>query len=282
MSDRSRPWRLYPEGQSAQVLLKAADDARQRGDLIEAGNWYVHAARLGAPEARERLSALESPIAGLTETGDIDAKVLLAGILLITDSDIIRARSLFSEAADLGVPEAKREMGFMLINGIGGPKDPAQANSYLRSAVECGDSYAAYNLAVNYRKGDGVEPDPQEYLRLLRIAAEGGVPEACALLGDELSAADQDSEAFRWYLRAAISGHAPAMFVVGCWYRGGVGTPVNGVQAIRWFLSMLDRGNGDGIHQGLDLARYMTADQVREAGRLAGREADAELLLRHR
>ncbi|MCX4745889.1 sel1 repeat family protein [Kitasatospora sp. NBC_01287] len=189
---------------------------------------------------------------------------------------------LFSEAAALGVPEAMRGMGFMLTRGIGGSKDLVQANSYLGKAVEGGDSYAAHNLAVNYKKGDGVEPDRQEYLRLLRIAARAGVPEACALLGDELSAVDQDAEAFQWYLRAAASGHAPAMFVAGCWYRGGVGTSVDGVQAIRWFLSMLDRGNADGIHQAIDLARYMTADQVREAGRLAGREADAELLLRRR
>ncbi|WP_368666628.1 tetratricopeptide repeat protein [Kitasatospora sp. MBT63] len=199
--------------------------------------------------------------------------------MLIAGSDLSRARALFLEAAAQGVPEAKRGMGFMLNSGVGGPKDLAEANAYFQSAMEGGDSYAAYNLAVNVKVGAGAKPDLKKYMDLLRFAAREGLPEACALLGDELSAVDRDVEAFQWYLRAAKSGHAPAMFVVGCWYRGGIGTQVDGVQAIRWFLSMLDRGNADGIHQANDLARYMTADQVREGGRLAGREVEAELLI---
>ncbi|MCX4745890.1 hypothetical protein OG455_10185 [Kitasatospora sp. NBC_01287] len=69
MPDRSRPWRPYPEGQSAQSLVNAAEAARRRGDFVEEGNWLVHAARLGGGGARAQLLALAPLIEELAESG---------------------------------------------------------------------------------------------------------------------------------------------------------------------------------------------------------------------
>ncbi|MDX2677064.1 hypothetical protein [Streptomyces soliscabiei] len=46
----------------------------------------------------------------------------------------------------------------------------------------------------------------------LRVAAELGIPEACAVLGDQLARKGSDEESLAWYVKAAESGHAPAMF----------------------------------------------------------------------
>jgi hypothetical protein len=63
-------------------------------------------------------------------------------------------------------------------------------------------------------------------------------------------------------------------------FRDGIGTIADPIQAVRWFLSPLDRGNGDGIHEAIELASSMTIDQIREAGRLSGYSDEAELLIR--
>lgn len=201
-------------------------------------------------------------------------------MLLGAQADLSRAQRLFREASDAGIPEGKRGLAFMLMNGVGSPKDPTSANRLFMEAAEAGDGYSAYNLAVNYYNGVGVHRNAREFLRWLQRAANDGIPEACALLGDTLSAQHKDQEALECYVRAASSGHAPAMFVAGGMYRDGVGTEPDRVQAVRWFLTMLDRVNGDGVHEALQLAPSMSADEIREAGRLAGRPEDAELLIR--
>jgi hypothetical protein len=59
-----------------------------------------------------------------------------------------------------------------------------------------------------------------------------------------------------------------------------MGTEPDPVQAVRWFLGMLDRGNGDGVHDAIELAKHgMTDEQIRDAGRLATRPVEAEALI---
>ncbi|NVK80023.1 tetratricopeptide repeat protein [Streptomyces morookaense] len=229
---------------------------------------------------REKLVGLASRLEELLKCGDAEAKALLGGVLLDTGSDPARAARLFGEAAEAGVVEGKRGLGFMLNSGVAVHRDPVKANQLSLEAANSGDGYAAYNLAINYYNGHGVGRNVREFMRWLRCASERGIPEACALLGDKLSAQGHDEEALSWYVSAAESGHAPAMYVAGCWYRDGTGVDADPVQAVRWFLTMLDRGNADGIHEAIQLARGMTEAQVREAGRLARREADAVLLMR--
>jgi uncharacterized protein len=49
---------------------------------------------------------------------------------------------------------------------------------------------------------------------------------------------------------------------------------------MRWYFTMLDHGNGDGIHEAIELAKSgVPDDQIREAARLAGREADGEVTI---
>jgi TPR repeat protein len=107
------------------------------------------------------------------------------------------------------------------------------------------------------------------------------VRKAAALLGDRLAAVDRDTEALSWYVHAAQHGHIGSMFAAGCWYRDGMGTAPDPVQAVRWFLAMLDSGNGDGIHEAIRVAKQgMTDEQIRTAGQLSGRPAEADTLVR--
>ena len=273
-------WRKFPAGVPAVRLVEYGDISLSDGDVVGAGNWYIHAKRLGAAGVKGKLQALIPQLEQLVASGDSDAKALLAGVLLDAGNDLQGAAQLFREASDAGVAEGERGLGFMLTNGVGVPRDSAAANRLFLAAAQKGDGYAAYNLAINYYNADGVMRNAREFMRWLRQASECGIPEACALLGDSASSQNRLEEALHWYVRAAESGHVPAMREAASRFRDGVGAEPDPVQAVRWFLAMLDRGNGDGIHEAIQLARGMSVDQVREAGHRAGRENEAEILIR--
>ena len=102
-----------------------------------------------------------------------------------------------------------------------------------RPAADAGDDIAAFNLGVL----SGRSPHAVHWLRR---AAEAGITEAYPLLGDRLSDRDLDEEALQWYVRGAEAGDKGSMYAAACWYRDGFGGPVNLVQALRWYLAMLD------------------------------------------
>ncbi|GHG37056.1 tetratricopeptide repeat protein [Streptomyces zaomyceticus] len=273
-------WRTYPAGIPTPELLRLAEEALEQGDLIGAGNWYFHAKRRGTPEAKKEIRELLPKLEAAASLGDMEAKELVAAVLLDQGRDPQRAADLFGEVANLGSASAKRELGFMLMNGIGMPSDPERASNLFRSSAESGDGYAAFNLSVNYYNGIGVRRNFREFSHWLKKSAELGIPEACAVLADQLAERGNQTEALNWYVKAAESGHAAAMFAAGVRFRDGAGTDPDPVQAVRWFLSMLDRGNGDGIHEAIAMAPSMTRTQIIEAGRLARRESEAQSLLR--
>ncbi|MEU3466005.1 tetratricopeptide repeat protein [Streptomyces sp. NPDC006733] len=279
MGEDMLDWHSFPAGLPTAELIKNAEDAEARSDLISAGNWYFHAKRRGAMGLEGRIAALVPGLELAVAQSNGEAKALLAAVLLDRKYDLARAARLFGEAADAGVVEGMRELGFMLTNGIGVNRDPVQANVLFRQAAEAGDGYAAFNLSVNYYHGAGGARNFREFSRWLQFAANLGIPEACAVLGDQLAKKGRDGESLDWYVKAAKSGHAPAMFSAARRYRDGVGCEVDPVQAVRWFLAMLDRGNGDGVHEAIKIAPLMTPDQILEAGRLSGRGSEAELLL---
>ncbi|MEU1653569.1 tetratricopeptide repeat protein [Streptomyces pristinaespiralis] len=207
------------------------------------------------------------------------ANALLGGIHLAFDTQHERALSLFRRAALSGDPQGMRGLGFMLAEGMGTTANRAEANEWFQRGAELGDGYCAYNMALASREGLGMRRNAKEFLAYLRQAADAGVPEACALLADQYNARDEEEDAFGWYLTAAQAGHVPAMWVVAARYEAGLGTGEDKVQAVRWLLQMMHRGNGDGFHEALRIARGMSADDVRRAGELADRTPDAEAIL---
>lgn len=282
MGDSWHAWRDFPAGLGADKMIAFADAALAAGDVIAAGNWLINVRRLRSAGLEVKFGGLMPELERLAQAGDGDAAALFAGILLGDESDPNRAIQLFREAADAGVAEGKRGLGYMLLHGIGVEKDSEAANRLFLAGAEMGDGYAAYNLAVNLYHGEGIERDGREFWRWLRFAARRGIPEACALLGESLYAQKKPEEALPWFVAAANSGHAPAMFAAGEMFRDGDGTSVDNVQAVRWFLAMLDRSNGDGVHEAIRLAPRMSIEEIREAGRLSGHETDAELLISYR
>jgi TPR repeat protein len=258
-------------------FLAQARAAAEVGEWVSAGRAWIEAAKLGNREGAEQVSKVAAPQIKLAaDAGDIEAQALLAGILMdyYDASALPMAVEYAQRATGAGSVEALRTLGYMADEGLGMEQDAQRAADSYRRASDAGDGYAAFNLAGLHRKGTVKLGSEDECDRLLILAAERGVVMAGAVLGDRLSALDRDEEALHWYVWAAERGHVGSMFAAGCWYRDGFGTSRDPVQALRWYFTMFQHGNGDGIHEAHKLAAMgMSDEQILEAGRLAGDEA---------
>ena len=80
---------------------------------------------------------------------------------------------------------------------------------------------------------------------------------------------EDDTEAVKWYRKAAEQGHAPAQYNLGAMYGNGEGVPEDYVQAYAWLNLAAAQGDEKAV-EGKDLLRpRMTSEQVAEAQKLA-------------
>ncbi|SCL14434.1 hypothetical protein GA0070616_0439 [Micromonospora nigra] len=245
--------------------------AHHRRDPVVAAQWFLRAAKEGSAPAVRELVLLVPRLRELA-AADTRARTILGVVLAIHLGERNAGAESLEVSAAGGDPEAQRALAFLLDDDAGRPEDRERAVALFRAAAEAGDGYGAYNLGVT-------TSDPHEAVRWLRRAAQGGVSEAYPQLANRLSELDLDDEALHWYVRGAEDGHAGCMFAAACWYRDGFGGPVDLVQALRWYLRLLDADNGDGIHEAHKIVPMMTDDQIHEAGRLSGRLLEADVFV---
>jgi len=111
----------------------------------------------------------------------------------------------------------------------------------LRRAIKQGSYEATYALATwhIFGKEPYVKKDIREAIRLLRIAASGGITEALLDLGYSYEAGIGNRKnsklAFEYYLKAAIRGNGQSIFEVGRLLWEGTGTERNRRLANIWF-----------------------------------------------
>lgn len=178
----------------------------------------------------------------------------------------------FEQAAAAGHAAAQRAVAERV-------SDEERVVALYTSAAEAGDAVAQTRLGVRFATGDGVPKDLDRALVWFQQAADQGHVEAMALLAEQLERMARHEEARRWYARAAERKHPGAMMAAANAYRDGRGGPRDGVQALRWYLGLLNIGNGDGIHEAQRIASGMVDDEIREAARLAGDPSLAEPFL---
>jgi hypothetical protein len=98
---------------------------------------------------------------------------------------------------------------------------------------------AQYGLGVMYYKGRGVPQDDSEAVRWFRKAADQGDMQAQSYLGFRYfhgQGVPQDyAEAARWYRKAAGQGDVDAQYALGFMYRNGQGVSRNYAEAVRWY-----------------------------------------------
>ncbi|MGN9756668.1 tetratricopeptide repeat protein [Streptomyces sp. SD31] len=240
---------------TALSLLESAQD----GDLV----------------AADRIGEMLPSLTAAAASGETDAQNVLGGILLEFAENPSDAAFWFKKTTDRGSAVGKRSLGHLYANGQGVPQDLAEAERLFKEAADDGDAHAQFNLAQLWWG----KRDPHAVAGLLRSAAKGGVDDAYVVLGDLLAAMDQDAEALRSYVNAAVSGHDGAMYIAACWYRDGTAGHPDSVEALKWFFKMIHAGNADGLHEAITVARGLTDEEIRRAGELAGCLGEAEAMV---
>jgi TPR repeat protein len=113
--------------------------------------------------------------------------------------------------------------------------------------VDKGDEHAAYQLAYLYDAGSGVPQDHAEAVRLMRFAADKGMPAAMNNVGIAYfrgmgGVAKDSAEAGRWYLKAAQAGDGPAMMNLAGLYMVGEGVPKDEAEGMKWLRAAAAKG----------------------------------------
>lgn len=251
-------------------------------DLETRAREALRSARAGGEGAAGALTECLGQLRALADAGDVRAATVYGELAVEAGADSAAVLRYLDIGVRAGDPVAMRVKGHALVKSAESEGDLREAAELFGRAADVGDAYAMLNLAMLYGQGRGVGRDPVRALALTRAAAEARLPVAMALLADRLSALDQDAEALSWYVRAAQAGLPQAMYAAGCWFRDGIGTRADAVQALRWLLAMQNHGSSEGTHDAVQLALTMPAEQVREAARLSGRETDGEVLVEMR
>jgi TPR repeat protein len=251
----------------------------QEDGLVARGKRTIEALQNGSATARGEFEAILPGLSAIAESGDAVAQEVLGGYYLEYGNSPELAYGYFKRAADSGNPAGQRGLGHMLVNGIFVERDSVAAAAMFRSSADNGDMFAAFNLAQMLLRGVGVEADIAEGLRRLEEAANGGIAAAWTALAGWRAGEGDAVAARKFYALGSGAGDPKAMAILADYCRDGRGGEKDVLEAVRWYLRLLDFGNGDGVHEAIQLARSMTDEQIVRAAQLAGRASDAQALI---
>jgi TPR repeat protein len=139
--------------QSACNLAFAKLGERKVESYKEAFDWYLSAAKRGAPRAQYHLGKLYRDGLG-------------------TDANASNAAKWFYQSALHAYPPAEAALGDLLLHGNGVPTDYQAALGWLRPAAAYGNPMAQYDLGWMYLNGLGVKKDSDRATALIAAAAE--------------------------------------------------------------------------------------------------------------
>ena len=145
----------------------------------------------------------------------------------------------FRAAASQGLQDARCSLGYMFMNGLGTPADPAKAFRLYRIAAEGGNKDGMFHAGVCLEFGEGTEADLKKAAAWYRRAAEKGDAESAYRLGIILSEGGDGigkdpAGSFEWTVKAAAGGFPDAMVQAATDYLTGYGTEQSREEAVKW------------------------------------------------
>lgn len=167
------------------------------------------------------------------------------------EKDLPKARELFQSAAELGSPQGKGLLGFMLAGGLGGPRNDRGAVRWIREAAETGLASAQLNYAGMLEAGRGTPRDLAAALSWYEKAAEqDSGPARLKLaklhyLGTEDLPADH-AKALPHVRKAALAGNPWAQNAFGTMLEFGQATQAKPSLARQYYLMAAEQGDAKG------------------------------------
>ncbi|HEY4134317.1 MAG TPA: tetratricopeptide repeat protein [Alphaproteobacteria bacterium] len=221
--------------------------------------------------------------------GNAPAQYLLGTLYLSgrgVTMDALRAKSLFTTAADAGNTDAQNALGQMLRKGLAGARDDKGAAAWFEKASSQGNMLALTNLGYMYSNGLGVPKDEKKALDMTVRAAAAEVEEAQHNLGwmyqQGKGVAQSTPDAVSWYRRAAEQGYSPSALNVGFIYaKGEAGGDIRDqmVEAVKWF-ALAGTSSDDAIRDTAKKAIAYVAERVPPEVMLDGSEAAQKWMLK--
>jgi uncharacterized protein len=157
------------------------------------------------------------------------------------------AIAAFRKAADKGSTSAMVELGVMYANGMGVPRDDAQARVLLERAAEAGNPRGVANLAA-LSGNAGTQTDPVRARALLSRAAETNAEAQYQLglmLADGTGGPQDDAGARALFERAAAQNHPGALERMGAFAQSGRGGPQDKSAAKAYYERAAALGNDE-------------------------------------
>jgi uncharacterized protein len=158
------------------------------------------------------------------------------------------AAAAYRKAADKGSTSAMVELGTLLMNGTGVPRDEEKARKLFERAANAGNPRGVANLA-GLTGGGATASDPERARAMLMKGAEANSAEAEYQLGlmyAEGSGGSKDDVAARaMFERAAAQGHPEALDWAGSFAEQGRGGPQDKEAAKAYYEKAAALGNED-------------------------------------
>ncbi|MCL2385881.1 MAG: sel1 repeat family protein [Alphaproteobacteria bacterium] len=172
-----------PDFATPHAALQAGLESVRAGDARSGIDALKYAAMKGETLAQWKLAKIYASGDGVPRD-DLKAYEYFMQIISSYDEDNPDRRD------DAIVASAFVALGTYELNGIANSKvqpDPQRAlRMFQFAATTFGDANAQYNLARMHLEGAGIDKDSREALRWLFLAADKGLPQAEALLGETL------------------------------------------------------------------------------------------------
>lgn len=99
------------------------------------------------------------------------------------DGKFEEAAKMYHELAREGSAVASFNYGYCLWLGLGVPYDPKEAKSFFAFARDLKGGEAAYNIAIIYMRGEGVNKNYKKAIEYMKLSAELDCVEAMLYLG---------------------------------------------------------------------------------------------------
>ena len=191
--------------------------------------------------------------------GDDNKQVELARILMKQKS-YDDAFKWYKAAASQGNPDGLNGMGCCYRYGLSVRKDEKFAVQLFSKAADKGSIGAKFNLAMSYYTGKGIEMDCEKAFVLFKELAEKGDSRSQYFVGKYLMdnhggtiswhivSRRNTTEAFKWFEKSSLQGHALAQQQLGMFYETGTDPCVRNIEkALKWYLKSANQGNKEAI-----------------------------------
>ncbi len=166
------------------------------------------------------------------------------------EEDATKSAEWFIQSAEAGFPPAYPEAAGVLLYGYGVPEDPESAFTWYARAVENNDPLSMFKIGYMLSEGIGTEKDEREAIRMFRMSASAGVPEAMMVMSDLCLDGRVDGgpkAAFNWCRSAADTGFPPARFRMATMMYQAEGTKRDLEGALAIYRELADAGDPDAV-----------------------------------